>query len=173
MMQFDLGQGLAILERTPATLSTLLSGLGDVWTAANEGPESWSPYDVVGHLIDAEETNWVPRARVVLGSSQDRRFPPFDRFRHLAVKQTLAERLDRFAAVRSDSLRELRHLELGPVEFARTAIHPEFGEVRLDQLLATWVVHDLAHLGQIVRVMAKQYADAVGPWQAYLPILRR
>ncbi|MHB1327209.1 MAG: DinB family protein [Gemmatimonadales bacterium] len=172
-MQFDLGQALAVLERTPGTLSSLLSGLGDAWIAANEGPESWSPYDVVGHLIDAEETNWLPRARVALGSSQDRRFPPFDRFRHLAVKQTLAERLDRFAEVRSDSLGELRRLELGPVEFARTAIHPEFGEVRLDQLLATWVVHDLAHLGQIARVMAKQYAEAVGPWQAYLPILRR
>ncbi len=173
-MRFDLEQGLAILERTPGTLSSLLHGLNESWTASNEGPDSWSPFDVVGHLIDAEETNWLPRARVALGDSPDRRFLPFDRFRHLQTRdrQSLTERLDRFADLRAQSLAELRRLELGPTQFSRTAVHPEFGEVRLDQLLATWVVHDLTHLGQIARVMARQYTDAVGPWRAYLPILR-
>lgn len=174
-MRFDLDQSLAVLERTPRVLNTLLDELSDNWTRANEGPESWSPFDVVGHLIDSEETNWLPRVRVILDNAGDRRFPPFDRFRHLTRNQgrALPELLDRFVTLRAESLVELRGLGLDPTALTRTGVHPEFGEVSLDQLLATWVVHDLAHLGQIARVMAKQYAEAVGPWQAYLSILRR
>lgn len=174
-MQFDLEHGIAVLERTPAALTALLGGLSDEWTDPNEGPETWSPFDVVGHLVDCEETNWMVRARLILGDTPDRRFEPLDRHRHREadVGRTMAERLARFATLRTANLAALRSFDLRPDALRRTAVHPEFGTVRLEQLLATWVVHDLAHLGQIARVMAKQYRAAVGPWEAYLSILRR
>lgn len=174
-MKFDLAKSLDILERTPAVLHALLSGLGAEWTHGDEGPKTWSPFDVVGHLIDGEQTDWMVRTRIILSGAGDRRFEPFDRFRHLQTsgEETLATRLDRFAELRSQNVLELRSLELGPAELRRTGQHPELGTVSLEQLLATWVAHDLGHIAQIARVMAKQYAEAVGPWEAYLGVLHR
>ena len=174
-MNFDLGKSLAVLERTPGVLRALLADLPDDWTRGNEGPETWSPFDVVGHLIDADETDWMPRARVILAQGSDRRFPPFDRFRHLRENKgkKLGALLDRFAELRARNLADLGALDLGPRELALTGEHPEFGSVTLAQLLATWVAHDLGHLAQATRVMAKQYREAVGPWRAYLPVLDR
>jgi len=174
-VNFDLARSVAILERTPEVLRSLLSNLSDDWTRGNEGPDTWSPFDVVGHLIDAEETDWMPRARVILAQGEDRRFPPFDRFRHLRENRgkALGALLDRFADLRARNLADLAALRLGPRELALTGEHPEFGAVTLAQLLATWVAHDLGHVAQATRVMAKQYREAVGPWRAYLPVLDR
>ena len=176
-MNFDLQNAFDVLERTPAVLTTLLGGLSRDWTTPNEGPETWSPFDVVGHLIDAEETDWLVRTRIILSDApeSERRFQPFDRFRHRGANEgrPLSELLDRFTLLRRGSLSDLRELRLTPQDLRRTGIHPEFGAVTLDQLLATWVAHDLGHIGQVVRVMAKQYKAAVGPWTAYLPILTR
>ncbi|HEX2164068.1 MAG TPA: DinB family protein [Thermoanaerobaculia bacterium] len=174
-MSFDLDRGVAVLARTPAVLRDLLAGLPDAWTHADEGPETWSPFDVVGHLVDGEETDWMVRARIVLGPGPERRFEPFDRFRHLRLNRgrTLDELLDRFAELRARNLEELAAMELGPEELRRTGEHPELGPVTLEQLLATWVAHDLNHLAQIARVMAKQLRGEVGPWAQYLSILHR
>jgi hypothetical protein len=150
-MNFDLGKSMAILERTPGVLRALLTDLPDDWTRGNEGPDTWSPFDVVGHLIVAEETDWMPRARVILAQGPDRRFPPFDRFRHLRENQgkSLGTLLDRFAELRARSLADLAALDVGPRELAFTGEHP--GWVRtLAQLLATWVAHD-PHLAQAAR----------------------
>jgi hypothetical protein len=174
-LNFDLEKSVAVLERTPAVVRALLAGLPDDWTRSNEGPETWSPFDVVGHLIDNEETNFMVRARVILAQGEDRRFPPFDRFRHLRLNEgkTLSELLERFAELRAANLRELAGLRLKSDDLTLRGEHPDFGAVTLEQLLSTWVVHDLDHLTQIVRVMARQYGEAVGPWAAYLRILRR
>ncbi len=174
-MDFDLTQGIQVLERTPAVLRALLSGLSRDWTHGNEGPETWSPFDVVGHLIEGEETDWIPRARIILAQSANRRFTPFDRFRHLATNGGwgLAELLDRFAALRLQNLATLRGFQVTEPQLALTGEHPELGPVTLRQLLATWVAHDLGHLTQITRVMARQYRSAVGPWEQYLPVLHR
>jgi DinB family protein len=174
-MNFDLEKSLVILERTPLVLRALLLGLPPDWTSGNEGPDTWSPVDVVGHLIDGEETDWMGRARIILAQGPNRRFEPFDRFRHLRPDQdrSLEGRLVRFESLRKDNLASLRAMRLGPVELQLTGEHPAFGVVTLRQLLGTWVVHDLGHLAQISRVMAKQYRDVVGPWEAYLPVLHR
>ena len=174
-MNFDLRNAIEVLERTPAVLTSLLAGLPADWTSGNEGPETWSPFDVVGHLIHAEETDWMVRTRIILSGAAERRFPPFDRNRHLGANQgrPLSELLEKFGQMRRKSLADLRALALKPEDLRRTGEHPEFGTVTLDQLLATWVAHDLGHIGQIVRVMAKQYKAAVGPWTAYLPVLTR
>jgi DinB family protein len=174
-MNFDPGKSMAVLERTPGVLRALLADLPEDWTRGNEGPETWSPFDVVGHLIDAEETDWMPRARVILAQGPDRKFPPFDRFRHLRENKdkSLGELLDRFDALRRRNLADLAARDLGPRELRLTGEHPEFGSVTLAQLLATWVAHDLGHIAQAARVMAKQYREAVGPWRAYLPVLDR
>ena len=173
-MDFDLGDGAAILERTPGALRSLLAGLPDSWTRRNEGPQTWSAFDVVGHLIDGEETDWIPRARLILSRGENRRFQPFDRFAHLAAAKeepTLSDRLERFASLRRRNLDELTGMRIGPAELRLTGEHPDFGTVTLSQLLATWVTHDLGHLAQVSRVMAKQYRQAVGPWIAFLPVL--
>jgi len=176
-LNFDLKNGVEVLEKTPEVLSALLSGLSPGWTRSNEGPETWSPFDVVGHLIDAEETDWLVRTRIILSDAPeaDRRFQPFDRFRHKGANEqrSLAELLERFTLLRRQSLAELRELRLTPENLRRTGVHPEFGTVTLGQLLATWVAHDLGHIAQVARVMAKQYKEAVGPWTAYLPVLTR
>ena len=175
MPPFDLAHGLAVLERTPAVLRALLAGLPADWTHRNEGPETWSPFDVVGHLVDGEETDWMVRVRLLVDRGSDRRFEPVDRFRHLDLNRgkPLTDLLDRFAELRARNLEELRGLELGPGDLRLTGEHPDFGTVTLEQLLATWVAHDLGHLAQISRVMAQQLREAVGPWQAYLPVLHR
>ena len=174
-MEFEIASGRRVLERTPAVLRALLTGMSAEWAMADEGPDTFSPFDVVGHLIDGEETDWIPRTRIILGQGPDRTFPPIDRFRHRASTRgrTLEELLDRFALLRAENLAALDRLTLGPEHLARTGEHPALGTVTLAQLLATWVVHDLGHVAQAARVMAKQYGSAVGPWSAYLPVLRR
>lgn len=174
-MDFDLATGTAVLERTPGTLRALLAGLPPGWTHANEGPETWSPFDVVGHLIYGERANWIPRARLILDQRPERRFTPFDRFAMFRESEgkSLAELLDELARLRAESLATLAGWKLSDADLALEGEHPEFGAVTLRQLLATWVAHDLAHLAQTARVMAKQYRDAVGPWRAFLPVMDR
>ena len=174
-MDFDLAQGTTILERTPQTLRALLSGLDPVWTDATEGPETWSPFIIVGHLNHAERTDWIPRAELILAHGADRRFTPFDRLAQFRESQgkSLADLLGEFARLRADSLTTLKGWRLTDTQLALMGEHPAFGAVTLKQLLATWVAHDLSHLAQIARVMAKQYRAAVGPWRAYLPIMDR
>ena len=172
--RFEPGEGIAMLERTPGVLSAWLAGLPEAWLTADEGADTWSPFDIVGHLIDGEETDWIPRARIILAQGQDRRFVPFDRFRHLRDRATatLAGRLERFARLRAANLDTLRGWSLTREQLALTGEHPELGTVTLAQLLATWVAHDLDHLMQIARVMGKRYDQAAGPWRAYLRVLR-
>ena len=174
-MEFDVALGTAVLERTPRTLRALLGGLGPAWADAIEGPETWSPYAIVGHMILGERTNWVPRAQLILAQGQNRRFTPFDRVPRSRESQSesLDGLLDQFATLRAASLTTLAGWRLTDTELALEGEHPEFGVVMLRQLLATWVAHDLGHVAQVARVMAKQYRDAVGPWRAYLPILTR
>lgn len=172
-MEFQLLHAKEILGRTPATLNSLLRGLPDEWLRSNEGRESWSPFDVVGHLIHGEETDWIPRARMILEYGGNRSFEPFDRFAMFEKSRgkSMNELLDRFEQLRAESLRQLEEIDLKPETLMKRGKHPELGEVTLGQLLSTWVVHDLGHIGQIVRVMARQYKDAVGAWQAYLSVL--
>jgi hypothetical protein len=173
-MDFDLNQSLDLLGRTPDTLDRLLRGLPEEWTTSNEGPETWSPFDVVGHLIHGEETDWLARARIILDEGEGREFKPFDRYHQLEANRgkTLEELLDRFAERREKNLETLRSWNLTPADLDRRGRHPEFGCVTLRQLLATWVVHDLGHIGQIVRVLARHYGRETGPWKAYLPVLK-
>jgi hypothetical protein len=172
-MEFDLDQSLDVLGRTPAVLQTLLEGLGDAWTRGDEGPDTFSPFDVVGHLIDGEETDWIPRARIILARDPTVHFTPYDRFRHRQrnVNRSLESLLDEFARLRTDSLEALRAWRLTPADLDLPGIHSSLGPVTLRQLLSAWVVHDLGHIAQVVRVMAKQYYDAAGPWVPYLPVL--
>ena len=174
-MKFDLEKSIAVLERTPAVLRALLTGLPPEWTTANEGPDTWSPFDVVGHLIDGEEKDWIGRTRIILAQGENRRFEPFDRFRHLARNKgrKLEDLLDELAKLRAANVTTLRGFGLTPAKLALTGEHPKFGRVTLEELLSTWTIHDLGHLAQISRVMAKQYGDEVGPWREYLPVLTR
>lgn len=172
-MEFDLNDAMAVLARTPETLRALLNGLPAEWLHKNEGPDTWSPYDVVGHLIHGERTDWIPRVKIILKYGESRTFEPFDRFAQFKASQgkTIEDLLEEFASLRAQNLAELRGLGLDFSDLQRTGRHPEFDKVTLRQMLATWVVHDLDHLRQIVRTMARQYAHEVGPWQAYLKIL--
>ncbi len=169
---FNLDEALAMLARTPASLGALLAGAPERWLLATEGADEWSPRDVIVHLINGERTNWIPRARHILAGEQ-RPFDPFDRAAEISASQDSAAGalLALFAELRRENIAALEAMSLSSADLDRTGQHPEFGEVRLAQLLATWVVHDLNHLGQIVRTMAKVYAAAIGPWQAYLPIV--
>lgn len=171
--ELNLNDIVAILERTPASLKALLEGLPDTWVTATEGGETWSPYDVIGHLIHGERTDWIPRARHIL-AGETRPFDPFDRTAQFTLSQgmRLSELLATFAGLRRDNVAALVGMNLTSADLSRTGQHPELGEVTLGQLLATWVVHDLDHVGQIARTMAKVYLDAVGPWSAYLSILQ-
>lgn len=164
---------VAILERTPAAISALLDGVPDTWARATEGEGTWSPYDVVGHLVHGERTDWLPRARHIL-SGESRPFAPFDRTAQFTESEgkSLGALLATFTELRGRNVAALLEMNLSESDLARTGQHPDFGEVTLGQLLATWVVHDLDHVAQISRTMAKVYTDAVGPWQAYLSILR-
>jgi len=173
IMDFNLISGVAILERTPAALRALLSGLGAEWTNATEGPDTWSPFLNMAHLIQGERTDWIVRSRIILAQGTNRKFTPFDMAAHLAERRPLPELLDEFARLRAENLATLRSWTLTDAQLSLTGEHPEFGAVSLRQLLATWVAHDLGHVAQISRVMAKQYREAVGPWRAYLPILDR
>jgi uncharacterized damage-inducible protein DinB len=174
-MEFDLAHGTAILRRTPGVLRAMLENLPDSWTRNNEGPDTWSPYDVVGHLIHGERTDWLARAQIILSEGTSRPFTPFDRFAQFRESEgkTLGELLDAFEDVRGQNLERLADWHLTDEQLALQGMHPVFGIVSLRELLATWVAHDLAHIAQVARVMAKQYTAAVGPWRAYLPILDR
>lgn len=172
-MDFDLELSIQVLGRTPGTLHALLDGLPDSWIQAVEGPDTFSPFDVVGHLIDGEETDWIPRARIILARGPNPRFEPYDRFRHRArnVGRTLSSLLEEFTRLRAANLDLLRSWSVTPAGLALPGIHPTLGRVTLRELLAAWVAHDLGHLAQIARVMAKQYRDAVGPWAPFMPVL--
>lgn len=172
-MPFDLNDSIALLERTPKMLDVLLRGLPELWTRTNEGDDSWSPFDVVGHLIHGERTDWIPRLRRLLESGESRPFDPFDRFAQARESEgkTLYELLDEFARLRSENLTALQGFNLGPEDYGRRGRHPSLGTVTLRNLLATWAAHDLTHLHQISRVMAHQYRDEVGPWRAYLGVM--
>jgi DinB superfamily len=174
-MNFDLAAGLSVLERTPDTLRALLAGLPPAWTEGTEGPDTWSPYVIVGHLIHGERTDWIPRAEIILAQGQQRRFTPFDRFAQFRESEgkPLKQLLDEFARLRAGNLKKLAGWHLTEAQLELTGEHPELGPVTLRQLLATWVAHDLGHLSQTTRVMAKQYRDAIGPWRAYLSIMDR
>lgn len=174
-LTFQLSDGIAVLERTPATFRALLAGLPERWIAGNEGPDTFSPFDNVGHLIHGERTDWIPRARIILAQGDSRRFEPYDRFAQVRESQgkSLGQLLDEFAQLRAENLVTLRGWRLSDRELALEGEHPALGTVTLRQLLATWVAHDLGHVGQTARVMAKQYREAVGPWRAYLPVLDR
>jgi hypothetical protein len=174
-MQFDLSSAILVLERTPQSFRALLGGLTEAWTAPNEGPDTFSAFDNVGHLIHGERTDWIPRARLILEQGPNRRFEPFDRFAQSRETRgkTLAELLDEFASLRAENLSTVRGWNLSEQQLALEGEHPSLGRVTLRQLLAAWVAHDLGHLAQTARVMAKQYREAVGPWRQYLPVLDR
>jgi hypothetical protein len=171
--RFAMDDAMAVLARTPATIEALLRGLPEDLLDANEGADTWSPFDVVGHLIHGERTDWVPRARIILQDGESRPFEKFDRFAQFEVSRgrTLASLLDEFATLRQANLRELAAMRLTDADLDRRGTHPELGTVTLRQLLATWVAHDLDHVVQISRVLARQYSDEVGPWRAYLRII--
>jgi hypothetical protein len=172
-MQFKLEQAVEILSQTPVTLRAMLGNLSEDWTHGGSR-EDWSPYDVVGHLIHCENVDWIPRAQVIIDQGDIRDFPPFDRFAQFENSRgkTLPELLDEFERLRGECLRTLKSMDLDAEKLALKGIHPEFGEVDLAQLLSTWAVHDLGHIRQIAAFMAAKYADAVGPWKAYLSILK-
>ena len=172
-MQFQLEKSMEILQSTPDVLKNLLQGLSPDWTIYNEGGETWSPYDVLGHLIHGEKTDWIPRLQIILQHGTQVPFEPFDRFAQFqkTEKQSITSLLEEFSRLRIQNLRLLKMYELDEKALNKKGLHPAFGEVSLRQLLAAWTVHDLGHLVQISRVMAKQYTDAVGPWTQYLRVL--
>jgi hypothetical protein len=173
--EFRFEEAIPLLRRTPTVVRALLADLPEPWTTANEGVGTWNPYDVVGHLIHGERADWIPRVEHILRHGPSLPFPPFDREAMFEASRgrTLADLLDSFAQVRAESLDRLAALGLADADLTREGRHPEFGVVTLGQHLATWVTHDLTHVSQIVRVMAHRYATTVGPWRAYLSILRR
>lgn len=176
---FHLSDCIAVLARTPAALDTLLRGLPDTWIQSNEGrttggEPTWNPFDIVGHLVVGERHDWMPRARIILEHGEARAFDPFDRLAQNRESQgkTFDQLLDEFARLRQENLAALRLLNLKPEDLSRRGKHPSLGVVTLSELLATWAVHDLTHVHQLSRVMAHQYRDAVGPWSAYLGVLK-
>jgi hypothetical protein len=172
--RFNLADIIAVLAHTPATLDALLRGLTDTWVRGNEGKDTWSAFDIVGHLIYGERTDWMPRVRIILQNGEARPFDPFDRFAQFRESEgkSLEELLDDFARLRRENLAALQALNLQPTDLTRRGKHPALGVVTLPELLATWAVHDLTHVHQLSRVMAHQYRDAVGPWSTYLGVLQ-
>lgn len=175
-MDFELQQAKQVLERTPTTLRALLSGLHEDWVFSNEGPDTWNPIDVLGHLVHGEETDWIPRAQIILQHGESFAFEPFDpatfRERRSVKGKGLKDLLDTFEALRNRNLAALDDMDLGESQLRLCGRHPAFGRITMAQLIATWTVHDLAHIVQIARVMAKQYDAAVGPWKEYLSVLK-
>lgn len=174
IMNQDLELTTALLARTPATLNALLRGLPDAWTRTTEGGGSWSAYSIVGHLLHGEHSDWLPRARMILEAGESQTFQPLDRLAQERESQgkSLETLLDEFAGQRAENLNQLRALRLGAVDLAKIGLHPKFGRVTLSELLATWAAHDLTHLHQLSRVLAYQYKDAVGPWTAFLGVMK-
>lgn len=172
-MTFNLKHAIEILERTPNILETSLSGLSDQWLQQNEGPGTWSPFDIVGHLIHGEKTDWIPRTELILNQSDSKTFTPFDRFAQFenSKGKSITQLLEEFKTIRIANINTLKSLNIQSKQLMLKGTHPELGEVTLEQLISTWTVHDLGHLAQISRVMASQYRSEVGPWKAYLGIL--
>ncbi len=173
-MQFNLDQATDLLSRTPVTLRSLLGNLPDEWTSGNEGEQTWAPFDVLGHLIHGELTDWIPRIKMILEAGESKTFEPFDRFAQKDASQgkRMEELLATFEALRANNIETLHQLNITAENLKSRGKHPELGTVTLEALIATWVVHDLDHLLQISRTLAKQYKEAVGPWQAYLSVLK-
>ena len=174
-MEYSIDKAIEILEQTPKTLTTFLENLSDEWVLSDEGENTWSAFDVVGHLVHGEKTDWIPRLNIVLSSDDCKTFEPFDRFAQFedSKGKSLLDLLHEFSELRRQNLKHLKTIPLTKADFNLKAIHPELGEVTLKNLLATWVAHDLGHIAQIARVMAKQYKTEVGPWLAYIPILNK
>lgn len=173
-MDFDIQTARPLLARTPDVLNALLRDLPDVWITNNEGPDTWSPFDVIGHLLHGERSDWIPRVEHILKHGDTVAFTPFDRFAQFNASKgkSLSELLDDFSEARASSLRRLDELALTPDDMSRGGLHPALGKVALSQLLATWTTHDLDHIVQVSRCMARNYAEAVGPWREYLRIVR-
>ncbi|MEZ5017674.1 MAG: DinB family protein [Flavipsychrobacter sp.] len=173
-MQYNLNEAVTILSRTPEVLNSLLKNLPKDWVKNNEGADTWSPYDVVGHMVHGERKDWTERMNIILSDAEDKTFQPFDRFAQLTESKgkSMEILLEDFAILRARNLLLLQEANITDVDLDKKGIHPALGEVTLRQLLSTWVVHDLNHTAQITRVMAKQYKENVGPWQEYLRILK-
>lgn len=173
-MKFDLEKSILILERTPVVLEVLLSGLPDDWIMHNEGGETWSPYDVMGHLVHGEKTDWMARTKIILNEGTGRTFDVFKRTAMFEESKgkSLSDLLKEFKSARAENLKILRSFHLGEKDLDKKGIHPKFGEVTLRQLLSTWTIHDLTHLAQIGRVMAKQYKTEIGPWIEYMRLVQ-
>ena len=163
-----------MLTRTPGVIEKLLSGLPEAWIKTNEGPDTWSPYDIVGHLIQGEKTDWIPRVQIILNDGEDKTFAPFDRFAQFEASKgkSLEQLLEEFAWLRKQNVKTLQSMQLHNQKLEKTGMHPDLGVVTLSQLLATWVAHDLSHINQMSRVMARFYKEEAGPWKAYISILQ-
>ncbi|WP_333599875.1 DinB family protein [Flavobacterium sp.] len=174
-MEFDLQKATEVLTNTPTVLRTLLHGLSEEWIFENEGADTWSPFDIMGHLLHGEKTDWIARMEIILSDSNDKTFQPFDRFAQFEESKgkSIVQLLDEFNSRRDHNLAVLQSKRIDATALAKKGIHPAFGEVTLRELLSCWVAHDLGHIAQIARVMAKQYKEEVGPWEAYLPILHK
>ncbi len=173
-MTFEIDKSIEILSRTPSILEVMLLGISAEWVKNNEGENTWSPYDIVGHLIHGEKTDWITRAKIILSNSVDKTFEPFDRFAQMNEEErTIEQLLEEFKELRTSNVNELKNLQVNEIDLAKEGIHPELGAVNLKALLGTWVVHDLGHIAQISRVMAKQYKGEVGAWKEYLSILKQ
>lgn len=174
-MEFELSKAIEILERTPSTLSNLLKDISLDWTHNNIGEDTWSPYDVIGHLIHGEKTDWITRTEIILSNAPSKTFIPFDRFAQFEASKgkSMNQLLSEFGELREANIQKLKSLNLSEEDFDKEGVHPEFGTVTLKQLLSTWVTHDLAHMDQIVKTMAKQYQTEVGPWANYISILKQ
>ncbi len=173
-MQYKVNEALEILERTPAVLRDLLSGLSNVWTTNNEGENTWSPFDVVGHLVHGEEVDWLVRTKIVLEHGESKTFEPFDRFAQFEKSKgkNLEQLLDEFEKLRIANIEEFKSLDIQESDLSKTGSHPGLGTVNLRNMLSSWVVHDLGHIAQIARVMAKQYSSEIGPWHEYMGIMK-
>jgi len=172
-MEFNLEEAIPVLERTPVVLWALLENLPEGWTGAREGPDAWSPSEIIGHLIHGERTDWIPRGRIILKQESYRWFEAFDRFAELKSDRPLLDRLEEFTELRAGNVATLRGWNLKEKDMDLTGEHPELGTVTMRQLLATWVVHDVSHIAQITRTMARQYTEAVGPWTGFFRVLER
>lgn len=174
-MDFNLSKSIELLQRTPDILMAMLQNISSGWTSANEGGDTWSVYDIIGHFIHGEQTDWIPRIEIILSEKEDKTFIPFDRFAQFEVNKdkTLPALLAEFKSLREKNIKHLHTLHLTKNDYTKKGIHPAFGEVTLAQLIATWTVHDLNHIAQIARVMSKQYKEATGPWIEYLKILQQ
>ena len=174
-MKYSVDKALEILERTPKILNTYLENLSDEWVYCNEGENTWSAFDIIGHLIHGEKTDWITRLNIILSNSENKTFKSFDRFAQFEASKgkTLNQLLEEFSELRENNLKELKNLNITEAQFNLKANHPQLGEVSLKELLACWVTHDLGHIAQIARVMAKQYKNEVGPWLEYISILKK